>query len=59
MFKIEHQAILIQILGEKSVIKVLLAEGNLKIRSLLKGLVETREDFRVCGEAKDGVEAIS
>src|ERR1700742_2026408 len=59
MFKIEHRAILIQSLGEKSVVKVLLAEGNLKIRSLLKSLIETREDFRVCGEAKDGVDAIS
>jgi two-component system response regulator NreC len=39
-------------------VKVLLAEGNLKIRTLLKSLVETREDFTVCGEAKDGIEAI-
>ncbi len=40
-------------------VKVLLAEGNLKIRALLKSLVETREDFTVCGEANNGVEAVS
>jgi DNA-binding NarL/FixJ family response regulator len=39
--------------------KILLAEGNVQLRTLIKALIETRKDFTVCGEANDGVEAIS
>ena len=39
--------------------KILLADDNVKIRTLTKALIETRKDFTVCGEANDGVEAIS
>jgi DNA-binding NarL/FixJ family response regulator len=41
------------------VLKILLAEGNVQLRRLIKALVETRSDFVVCGEANDGVEAIT
>ena len=40
-------------------LKILLAEGNVQLRKLIKALVETRSDFVVCGEANDGVEAIT
>ena len=40
-------------------LKILLAEGNVQLRKLIKALVETRGDFVVCGEANDGVEAIT
>lgn len=39
--------------------KILLAEGNVQLRTLIKALIETREDFTVCSEANNGVEAIS
>jgi DNA-binding NarL/FixJ family response regulator len=39
--------------------KILLAEGNVQLRTLIKALIETRKDFTVCGEANNGVEAIS
>jgi CheY-like chemotaxis protein len=38
--------------------KILLAEGNVQLRTLIKALIETRKDLTVC-EANDGVEAIS
>jgi DNA-binding NarL/FixJ family response regulator len=40
-------------------VKILLAEGNVQLRTLIKALIETRKDFTVCGEANNGVEAIS
>jgi DNA-binding NarL/FixJ family response regulator len=39
--------------------KILVAEGNVRLRTLIKGLIETRKDFTVCGEASNGIEAIS
>lgn len=39
--------------------KILLAEGNVQLRALVKALIETRKDFTVCAEAHNGVEAIS
>jgi DNA-binding NarL/FixJ family response regulator len=39
--------------------RILLADDNVKIRTLTKALIETRKDFTVCGEASDGVEAVS
>jgi DNA-binding NarL/FixJ family response regulator len=39
--------------------RILLVEDNLKFRQLLKGLVEAREGWHVCGETGDGVEAVA
>jgi DNA-binding NarL/FixJ family response regulator len=38
--------------------KILLAERHLKLRLLVKALIETREGWKVCGEVADGLEAV-
>ena len=37
--------------------RILLVEDNLKLRRLLKGLIEAHEGWEVCGETGDGLEA--
>jgi CheY-like chemotaxis protein len=39
--------------------KILLAEGNVQLRTLIKALIETRKYIIVCGEANNGMQAIS
>jgi two-component system chemotaxis response regulator CheY len=39
--------------------KILLAEGNVQLRTLIKALIATHKDCTVCCEANNGVEAIS
>jgi DNA-binding NarL/FixJ family response regulator len=38
--------------------EILIADGNDVVRKLLKLLIESRPDWRVCGEATDGQEAL-
>jgi DNA-binding NarL/FixJ family response regulator len=38
---------------------MLLVEDNVKLRQLLKGLIEAHEGWHVCGETGDGIEAIA
>jgi len=40
------------------VIRILLADDNPAVRRYLRGLLEQQEDWRVCDEASDGVEAV-
>jgi DNA-binding NarL/FixJ family response regulator len=40
------------------VAKILVAEGNQRLRLLLKALVESRDGWQVCGEAADGAEVV-
>ena len=39
--------------------KVLIADDDASIRRLLRRLIESHEDWNVCGEAQDGNEAIN
>ncbi len=39
--------------------RILLAEDNLKLRQLLKGLAEAHAGWLVCGETGDGLEAVA
>ncbi len=39
--------------------RILIADDNAAVRQRLRLLLESREDFTVCGEAKDGIEAIN
>jgi DNA-binding NarL/FixJ family response regulator len=41
------------------VAKILLAEGNVTFRSLLKLSIEASEGWHICGEANDGHEAVA
>jgi len=52
MSKIEHTD------HSHPVAKILLADGNDKLRSLVKAVIETRDGWHVC-EAKDGHDAVS
>jgi DNA-binding NarL/FixJ family response regulator len=60
MFNFEHLGIFT---GTGSTMFTILlaegAEGNVQLRTLIKALIETRKDFIICGEANNGVEAIS
>jgi two-component system, NarL family, nitrate/nitrite response regulator NarL len=38
--------------------RILIADDNDAVRQMIRSLVESREDFQVCGEAADGMEAI-
>jgi DNA-binding NarL/FixJ family response regulator len=39
--------------------RILLAEDNLKLRQLLKGLFEAHEGWQICGETGDGLEVVA
>jgi DNA-binding NarL/FixJ family response regulator len=39
--------------------KILIAESNETMRSLLKALIESHPDWQVCGEAVDGLETVA
>jgi DNA-binding NarL/FixJ family response regulator len=45
-------------LGEKSLIRILVADDNPIIRRSLRRLLEQRDDWRVCDEACNGREAV-
>jgi CheY-like chemotaxis protein len=38
--------------------KILIVDDNASVRRIVRGLIETQADLRVCGEAVDGVDAI-
>ncbi|HEY2547521.1 MAG TPA: response regulator transcription factor [Candidatus Acidoferrum sp.] len=38
--------------------KILVADGNVRLRLLLTALVESRDGWQVCGEAADGAEVV-
>jgi DNA-binding NarL/FixJ family response regulator len=40
-------------------VKILIADDDASIRRLLRRLIESHEDWKVCGEAQDGNEAIN
>src|SRR5215467_15756718 len=44
-------------IGE-SMVRILLADNRVVVRAGLRGLLQTHSDFQVCGEARDGREAI-
>src|SRR5258708_33380560 len=39
--------------------KILIADDNLHIRKVLRPLIEGHEDWEVCAEAEDGVQAVN
>ena len=39
--------------------KILIADDNLRIRQVLRTLIEGHEDWDVCAEAEDGVQAVN
>ena len=39
--------------------RILIADDHAEMRETLRSLLESRTDFEVCGEAADGIEAIS
>jgi DNA-binding NarL/FixJ family response regulator len=41
------------------VARILLVEANLESRQLLRGLIEAHDQWHVCGETGDGVEAVT
>jgi CheY-like chemotaxis protein len=40
-------------------VKILIADDNLRIRQVLRPLIEEHEDWDVCAEAEDGVQAVN
>lgn len=40
-------------------VRILIADDDASIRRLLRRLIESHEDWKVCGEAQDGHEAIN
>jgi two-component system, NarL family, nitrate/nitrite response regulator NarL len=38
--------------------RILIVDDNAPIRGLVREFIETRPDFEICGEAKDGLEGI-
>ena|SRR2546423_9209180 len=40
-------------------IRILLVDDHAGLRQSIRGLFECRQDFEVCGEAEDGMEAIT
>ena len=55
MFKIEHLG---HIRKDRRMAKILLADGNVKLRSLVKAVIENREGWQVV-EATDGHDAVA
>jgi two-component system response regulator DesR len=39
--------------------KILIADDKLHIRRVLRGLIEGHEDWEVCAEAEDGIQAVN
>jgi two-component system invasion response regulator UvrY len=44
--------------GDLSVIRILVADDNPAVRRYLRGLLEQKENWKVCDEARDGKDAI-
>jgi|SRR5271163_1426942 DNA-binding NarL/FixJ family response regulator len=44
--------------GRACLVRILLADDNATVRHFLRGLLEQQDAWRVCGEARTGVEAL-